>query len=425
MASVSVNYNFSCFRIKLTPNTVMNDVLSQSLSHFKLVDEKSQSTETRWVLEHNKKPLALDVPWRFLNLSAGVNLELKKGTPVATTDKTSSIRIKILVSGYPTVVEVIKSSADLKDMIDILASKHGWSINLSESKLQVFSKTIPYAELRGLSLINVGVNDSVLLRLVCPSSSQPSQWHSVEKQSTTNGQIDVDDKTGVSHEKEPESKKHDLHKISAFIPPENSIASQLRDEVEDDDDFEITVDQARAYQKMLSKQTGNLGGPLLSKRLREEKERAQKPIVSECTIRVRFPDLKHIEVTFHPSEDMRTVYNIISESILSEHLDFTLSQPHPYTVYPRDDSTLVDDLAFGTKTLLLFNSQKEGPYLKDTILKDAKQLREADDVRLDRVDLNTDRNSDGGVMGFKAKPKGASQASKIDKVPKWLKLSKK
>lgn len=419
MATVSVKYNFTSFRAKVTPNTVMNDVLAQSLSHFKLIDNEDSKNDKDWILEHNKKPITLDLPWRFLNLSPGTNLELKKGEAASTTDELTSIRIKLQVSGNPTVIETIKSTADLRDVLDILASKHGWSINLPESKLQVFSKTIPYSELRGLNLTDVGVKDSVLLRLTSPGVSQQAQPSS-EKSTADDGPADAKD--SITEAQNPVVKKHDLHKVSAFVPPETPLVVQLHNEEQDEHDYDMTVEQARAYQKMLSKQTGNLGGPLLSRRLREERDAAQKPVVTECVVRVRFPDLNHIEVAFQPDEDMNTIYKVVSESILPEHSDFTLSQPHPYIELSRDSSRLVEDLAFGSKTLLLFKSQREGPYLKNTVLEHAKRLGEADDVRLDQLE-HTKQTEDNG-----AKPKTklkTAQASKIEKVPKWLKLSKK
>lgn len=418
MATVSVNYKFSSFRVKVTPNTVLNDVLSESLRHFKLIGSESSKGETQWVLEHNRKPVTLDLPWRFLNLGPGVNLELKEGGPT-TADKTASVRIKLQVTGHPTVIETIKSTADLKDMLDILASKHGWSVNLLESRLQVVSKTIPYSELRGLRLADLGVKDSVLLRLMTKIPSEPTlpvtDKPSVVEETT-------DHTTAGSQAEEPAVKKHDLHKVSAFVPPESSIAFKVHNEIGNDDDYEMTVDEARAYQRMLSKQRGNLGGPLLSKRLRQEREEFHKPAVTECVVRIRFPDLNHIEVTFRPDENMNTVYEIISESVLPEHSEFTLSQPHPYITYPRDERKLVDDLAFGSKTLLLFKSEKEGPYLRNSVLEHAKQLGEADDVRLDQTNHRADTDESSKT---KASSKSSWQTSKMDKVPKWLRLNKK
>ncbi|QLL34190.1 hypothetical protein HG536_0G00470 [Torulaspora globosa] len=434
MATVSVNYKFSSFRVKVTPNTVMNDVLSESLSHFRLIESESSKPKTQWILEHDKKPVTLDLPWRFLNLSPGVKLELKEGDPTVTANKIASVRIKLQVMGHPTVIETIRSTADLRDVLDILASKHGWSINLLESKLQVVSKTIPYAELRGLHLADLGVKDSVLLRLITKAPSEPTQLPPTDKQSTAEENVDdrtpvpeteenVDDRTPVLDTEEPAGKKQSLHKVSAFVPPETSITSKVHNEVENDDDYEMTVDEARAYQKMLSKQRGNLGGPLLSKRLRQAREEVHKRAVTECVVRIRFPDLNHIEVTFRPDENMDTVYKVVSESILPEHSEFTLSQPHPYITYPRDERKLVDDLAFGSKTLLVFKSDKEGPYLSNAVLEQAKQLGEADDIRLDQINHRADTNGVG--LKTKTKSKPSWQASKMENVPKWLRLNKK
>lgn len=415
MATVSINYNFAHFRAKVAPNTVLNDVLVDSLRHYKLLDDEAPNNCQDWVLLHNKKPVTLDLPWRFLNLSTGVNLELKKSEAGSKADEVNSVKIKWQVTGHKTIVETIRSSADLKDVLDVLASKHGWSLESSNTKLQVFSKVVPYAELRGLTLDDLGVKSSALVRL-------------------TNSETIQQDSSGVDPNKEeqvaakPEdlkgtetlAKKHVLHEVSAYIPTDTSIAKQIQKD-ENADDYEMTVDQARRYQHMLLKQTGGLGGPLMTKRLRQEKEESAKTVVKECVVRIRFPDLTHIEVAFEPAESMKTIYKVVSESLIDDSMNFTLNQPHPFEVYQPDDRKLVDELGFGTKTLLMFDCKDKGPYLRNEILGSAKGLTDADDVRRDRGEHSSDEKISDDVV----KPKISTSDPKIKKIPKWLKLSKK
>lgn len=415
MTTVLVNYNFGQFRTKVSPNTVLNDVLLESLRHYKLNGEEAFSSSQNWILLHNKKPVTLDLPWRFLNLSSGANLELKKADPISQTDEAASVKIKWLVTSHKTVIEVIKTSADLKDVLDVLSSKHGWSLEAAKTKLQVFSKAIPYEDLRGLTLKDLGVKDSAVVRVLIPARADAPQPGQVE-----NKQDLVTEKPEAAEVEDSSTKRHELHKVSAFIPPDRSIAKQIQNEEQDAEDYEMTVDHARIYQHMLSKQTGGLGGPLMTKRLRMEKEAANKTSLLECVIRVRFPDLTYIEVAFDPSENMKSVYEVVSDSLVDNKLEFTLTQPHPLRACPPDDKRLAHDFGFGTKTLLVFNSKIKGPYLRNGLLESAKKLTEADDVKKDRT-----AHSDDGKRSEATKPSIGSSDRVLRKVPKWLKLSKK
>lgn len=422
MATVSVNYKFGNFRAKVAPNTVLNDVLLDSLRHYKLLGDGATNGSQNWTLLHNKKPVTLDLPWRFLNLSAGVNLDLEKSESTSKADESKTVKIKWVVSGHKTVVETIKGSADLKDVLDVLASKHGWLIDPADAKLQVFSKVVPYSETRGLTLDDLGVKDSALVRLLMPVSAQPAQQDL--PQTVPTGDEQATEETKISEDVPPNPRRHELHKVEAFIPSDTPIAAQIQNEPEYADDYEMTVEQARRYQHMLQKHTGAPGGPLLTKRMRQEREQVAQAVVTECVVRVRFTDLTHLEVAFEPSESMETVYKIISASLIDPTLSFTLSQPHPFQLLPPDDRKLHEDLGFGTKTLLVFGCQSKGPVLKPEFLNSAKHLTDADDVKRDRVEPSETEE----MLGKKpvAADSGLNSSNpKIKKIPKWLKLSKK
>ncbi|QLG74723.1 hypothetical protein HG535_0H00480 [Zygotorulaspora mrakii] len=424
MSTVAVEYKFSTFRVKVSPNTILNDVLKDSLKHFKLINQKSSENLDSWSLLHKEKPVALDLPWRLMNLSAGAKLDLKEGQ---RRDSESSrrtphiVRIKMQVVDFETVIDEVDVNENIKTVIAALAHKYSWPLDPQETKLQVFSKTIPYSDFQSNTLSNLGIRESALIKLYIHSDRRSFvQKTSSEQQGTPAEAPAADMKTSI------DDKGHELHKILAFVPPKVPIHSQISND--DEDDYELTVAHARIYQQLLSKQTGALGGSLISKRMKEERENGgSKSAVTECNVRVRFPNLSHIEATFAPEDNVHMIYQVVANSLIEENLDFKLSFSHPYELLLPSEKGLVKDLGFGCRTLLIFESPQEGPYLKEAILKEAKELNEADDVKLDHLDAES---KSGDETARVTKPSAQVSNSSIavsgeKKVPKWLRLSKK
>lgn len=426
MGTVVVDYNFSNYKAKVLPSTVLNDVLVESLKHFKLLDDESQNTAQGWLLLHNDKPVTLDLPWRLMNLSTGVKMELKKSETEISNSSSGVpklVRIKLQVTNHKTIIEDVDIYQNVKEILDELALQNNWPLDPQDTMLQVFSKKIPYVELQHHTLSSLGIKDSALLRIILPNSTPSAQIMEIESLPEKEHNTKTEDEASIIAKTR---KMHEMHKISAFVPSETPLLSQINRDLEED--YELTVDQARRYQQMLTKQIGTLGGPLMSKRMREQKEGEQlKTKITECILRIRFADQTHIEVSFRPDEDMQTVYKVVSKSFIDEQLRFNLCQSHPYKVLPPDEKQLVDDLGFGSKTLLLFQSESEGPYLKSTILNEAKGLTEADDVKLDRLEAPTTKieNKDEEYVPSPKIKTASSLSGSTKKVPRWLKLSKK
>ena len=197
----------------------------------------------------------------------------------------------------------------------------------------------------------------------------------------------------------------------------------IKDQIEDEEDYELTIEQAKRYQKMLSMKAGTLGGPILTKRLRDQLSNSsskKNKAISECLLRVKFPDRSHIEIAFKPSEDMRTVYNVVSQFLIDEKMDFTLNQSHPFKPLAKDDQKLLDDLEFGSKTMLLFETETKftGPLIKAHLLKDAQKITHQ--ARTNPPASTTDN------FNLQDLSENVSKSKKtLNKVPRWMKLSKK
>lgn len=417
MSTITVSYNFSQFRVKVTPGMVLNDVLSQSLQHFRLLEKHGGSG--KWTLTYNEKPMELDLPWRLMNLPTGVKLELK---PLIDNSGDKVIKVRIQAPGYSSKVESININANLKNFLQQLSQSTNWPIDDPNAKLQFFSKTIPVSDLDGCTLKSLGIVEPLSIRLILPTQDNTVTTGVAASTATSVAQPPTRQQEATQGEDEPRT--HLLHQVSAYIPPEKTIASQLNSQQEDTDP-ELTVAHARRYQQMVLRQTGGLGGPMVPRRLKEQQQEAaiKERFVQKCIVRIRFPDRTHIEVTFKNDDTMSTIYQIVSTSLVNEQQTFKLFQSHPHIELPPSDQKLTEDLQFGSKTLLLFESNDRGPFLKSSILNNAKDLTDADDVKLDRSD-KVEINNKAEQHDTKS-AQLESKRSTPGKYPKWLKLSKK
>ncbi|KOG97408.1 Ubx4p [Saccharomyces eubayanus] len=416
MATVTVKYNFQLFKCKVSSNSTLNDVLHQSLQFFQV-----PASSNEWTLLHLSKPVPLDLPWRLLNLPMGVNLELSKNSNfrVAKNDNhngtpSKTIKIRFQIPGRDSTIKEVSLN---EPIAPILRSVSGFTEG--DFKIQVFSQIVDYKTIENdsLTLENLGIQESSSIRLLIPGSLSGNAENNISNTATPLKQA-LSPMTTPATVAEPPS--HELHKPSVFLPSNEPLAV---DQMEEEEDYELTVEQARRYQQMLSMKAGTLGGPILTKRLREQAAHGlskKNKSVTECLLRIKFPDRSHIEIAFKPDEDMHTVYDIVSQSLLDDKINFTLNQSHPFKPLANDDQKLLEDLEFGSKTMLLFetDSTSTGPFLKPHLLKDAQKISHQATVTPspESTDSSNTQSHSDNVPKIK---------KTLNKVPKWLKLSKK
>ena len=416
MTTVTVKYNFQPYKCKVSSNSTLNDVLHQSLQFFQV-----RALPNEWTLLHLNKPVPLDLPWRLLNLPMGVNLELSKNSNfrVAKNDNHDSmpsktIKIRFQIPGRDSTIKEISLN---EPIAPILRSVSG--LAEGDFKIQVFSQIVDYETIKNdsLTLEILGIQESSSIRLLLPGSSSGSARNNISNTAPPPKQT-LSPMTTPTTVAEPPS--HELHKPSVFLPSNEPLAV---DQMEEEEDYELTVEQARRYQQMLSMKAGTLGGPILTKRLREQAANGlskKNKSVTECLLRIKFPDRSHIEIAFKPDEDMHTVYDIVSQSLINEEISFTLNQSHPFKPLAKDNQKLLDDLEFSSKTMLLFEtaSTSTGPFLKPHLLRDAQKISHQATAAPspDTTDSSNAQSHSDNVPKIK---------KTLNKVPKWLKLSKK
>ncbi|CCF55467.1 hypothetical protein KAFR_0A00290 [Kazachstania africana CBS 2517] len=412
MATVFVKYKFTTFRSKIAPNATLNDVLSQSLDHFNV------SKDGSYHFLRNGKKIELNVPWRLLNLPAGAKFELIDVETKENSEK--PIKIRFQIDGFGSMIREVQAQDVFLKTLQSLQQEKKWDFNLRDISVRVFNKAVYYSELENMSFASLGFVEPTSVRIgFIDAAASSIQLKDTEMENPMPEASVAPIKEDVQVSPEP----HVIHKPTAYIPSEESIISQLITQDEGDDTYELTVDQARRYQQILSNKTGSLGGPLLTKRLREQRElemRAKRNALKECFIRIKFPDLTFLEIVFKPSDTMKIVYNEVSKALIDEDMEFTLFQTHPMKELSADDSLLADDLEFGSKTVLLFKSinSNQELFLRSSILQHAKKLNDLNEVKIDQ----------GSVSATKVDDESSTKVSKtkaLNKIPKWLKLGKK
>lgn len=431
MSSVNVNYKFQTYKVKVTPSTNLNDVLKQSVSHFK-INQDSTDILSSWTFLHKDKAVEMDLPWRLLNLPAGCNLDLIPISNGSESDNVNSkssadelIKIRFQVSGHGSVIQQVSPNSSVLDTLDQISQEQQWEEHSQEEtlqniKLRILSSIYEYEQIKGKTFQDLGISKSISINIELNATPIMPNSTPLKKGSTEPMDIDKDTESDPPHE---------FHKPTVYLPSSDKLSTDFI--IEDDDEtYELSVEQARRYQNILSKQTGNLGGPIMTRRMREEKLKAEsqnnRKRITECLVRVKFPDRTYLEMAFKPEETMSNVYQLVSENLSYDNLKFHLYQPHPHVLLESDEKTLADDLKFGLKNVILLepeDSTKKGPFLKDSVLKYAKPIIET--LEQDRQPPIKEKRIESPTKHEEPVTQERKTKKSLNGVPKWLRLSKK
>ncbi|OMO69091.1 hypothetical protein COLO4_29276 [Corchorus olitorius] len=101
--------------------------------------------------------------------------------------------------------------------------------------------------------------------------------------------------------------------------------SEVPNTEEPDDFYEFTAEDY--YRVMASKKEDKY---LKTRKIREAEEAARRSRITKVVIRIRFPDNHTLEVTFHPSEKVQSLVDLVKKVIARPDLPFYL-----YTTPPK------------------------------------------------------------------------------------------
>lgn len=188
----------------------------------------------------------------------------------------------------------------------------------------------------------------------------------------------------------------------------------------DEEVYELSVSHARQYQNMLSSYAHD------SEKKRRIRKEAQKRRINNVEVRIRFPDQSFLQANFKPNETNADLYKFVSNSLARENVEFELSIPHPHEVLATSTQPLITQL--DARNLLLFRSQilVNGPFLKHDFLQQAKDMREAEEIKLDKEfnHVHAEDTTQIGPLKVNSPTTKSSTHNNGKKIPKWLKLGK-
>ncbi|KAG7799724.1 hypothetical protein KL929_000640 [Ogataea haglerorum] len=452
MSSLAVSYNFRTFKCKAGPSKILNDVLIESCTHFKL--EPSQ-----FALKHGSQLLDLSLPLRLANLPQGCKLELVNAPRDTKSTGGGSVVIKLQIMApegdstfvLPPPSQLVKECDSDRSIEEVLQDFEK-SLNIQllhreaigeckytyEPIVQSMSKTMTGTSelkhsLRSLGL--VGGNHTLRLRF-------KAEKHDVCKPHLTARTASVEDK-GESQSSEHEaalseeepSLVSDSNPIQVYVPK----TEHSEDEHVDESVYDMSIEQARLYQSLLAKRA-HPNKQMMSKRQREQLA-PEKPAVEECIIRIKFPDYTQVQLVMQPDHTLGDLYNVLSSKIV--HMtQAQREKPRPvfqlHTAYPghpiltsADDfeKELVKDCQFAHRSLLVYRDDfKRSQYVKDEYLETAKGLDELEEVKISKKEAETtETEASKACTAPKAETPAPTPttAHNTRKVPKWFKMGKK
>jgi hypothetical protein len=341
----------------------------------------------------------------------------------------------------------------------------------------------------GLPLSQVGMkkgNHAIRIRLLKINNNKNNNTNMLKNQTNIsesfNKNVNNDvDKQKMEEKKDTEKIEKQIENISnstdfnSDIPVDTMQKSQLEHskelpveikyienksgyKIEDSDNslYELSIEQARTYQKILAKQSAEQ--PLLTKALRDklhqqEVERKEKMKASlhkdDCSIRIKFPDNSVVQVTMDKRKTLKDLVDTIINDILRLELvqnagkvfndkvffELTVALPFREVLSPRSsDTQLTQTIAecdFGNRVFFVFKLDERiinhvdlsNGYVQTKLLepKDVKVEVEvpATDKSIDEpVDEHVDKHFDKSVAD---EPVNKT----LRKLPNWVKLHKK
>ncbi|KAJ1432720.1 Ubiquitin-like domain superfamily [Sesbania bispinosa] len=171
------------------------------------------------------------------------------------------------------------------------------------------------------------------LLVTCGSSPLTSKRRRVTNIYSTDMDIEAA-KAKLAAMKEKFGREIHVFETSALSPSSNAASSNGE---ETDDFYEFTAEDY--YRLMATKKEDKF---LKTRKIREAEEATHRSRITKAVIRVRFPDNHTLEATFHPSETVQCLIDLLTKVIAQPEQPFHIC-----------DSTVVDYI---------------GPYLHEEVL---------------------------------------------------------
>ena len=355
------------------------------------------------------------------------------------------------ISKIVTGVDELKK-AKLRNM-GLVSGNH--SLRLRFKRLSVSSEDIGHSENAGIQQkrINCGNGRSLVEKPKEEQVNEHAATKTSEKlnkssplnSSTDNSNVQIQGEIDSARDNDKlDTKINDKSQSTGIKVYKHKDSDNHQEEKYDESEYNMTIDQARAYRSMLSKMASN--GPMMTKRQREALRKERQPAVTSCIIRIRFPDHTLVQLELSASKTLGDLYEILVNEVLElsdvereaakggsgdtgdSMVFFELLTMHPKVVLleSRDDfkKELASHCGLGRRSMLIYREKKpqnRTSYVRKEYLQKAMPFSALDDVKIDRkVDQDKKEEKSANEIAKSLRPHTSSKK----KVPKWFKLGR-
>ena len=207
-------------------------------------------------------------------------------------------------------------------------------------------------------------------------------------------------------------------------------------------EYNMTIDQAKAYRSMLLKMGSN--GPMMTRRQREALKKQREPVVTSCKIRIRFPDQTLVQLELPATKTLGDIYKILVSEVLelseadqeavnktsetdSEDIFFELLTMHPKVVLLESmkdfKKELVSHCGLGSRSVLVYREKmqmKKKVYVRKEYMQKAMPLSAMDDMKADQEADKAEKDEKRSPNEIAKRLRPHSKR----KVPKWFKMGR-
>ncbi|KNA24966.1 hypothetical protein SOVF_010840 isoform B [Spinacia oleracea] len=201
---------------------------------------------------------------------------------------------------------------------------------------------------------------------------------------------------------------------SSHSPPEASNPEET------DDFFEFT---AADYHLLLS--TKKEDKYLKTKKIREAETAARRSRITKAVIRIRFPDNHTVEATFHPSEPLQTIFDLLKKVLAKPELPHYLyTTPPKKQIKDKNQDFFAAGFIPGAIVHFSYDLPKDddetvsGPFLQEDVM----SLKGLDLVPAEPVKEGSESTSEDVTVSDPPVVPERKPADKKAIKPKWLKM---
>ncbi|KAM0058300.1 putative plant UBX domain-containing protein [Helianthus debilis subsp. tardiflorus] len=203
----------------------------------------------------------------------------------------------------------------------------------------------------------------------------------------------------------------------------SQTSNEPTNEEEPDEFYEFTAEDY--YRILATKKEDKF---LKTRKIREAEEAARRSRITKAVIRVRFPDNHTLEATFHPSETLQSLIDLLMKVLAQPDLPF-----HIYTTPPKkqikDLSQDFYSAGFAPGAIVYFSYDQpkgdgdvatSGPFLNEDVMS-LKGLELVPEEVKPEVDQATTTGSVAAAAPAMVQERKPAADKKMVK-PKWLKM---